>query len=594
MGMLGSGVIGGGISPLRLSPDLYYQSEEGCWEDSGIQFTAADCSWLAMDTPFDPGTSDFSVAFWIYPDTTTTYQAIVDTGGMSADPGFSISTRAGRDLGLWIDTGSRDYDVDALDDLLTTGEWHFIVVNWDRDGNAQVYHNGEAAGTPLDITGHQSSLGATRGVVGATAETGNERNFLDGRLDSLGLWTRLLTRDEITALYNSGAGLVYGDLSDAFKTDLSHWYGFLESTGTRYDSHGSNDLAFNSIDIVDGTTLNGGFEDWTSGTDADDWAESVGGTSTVNRESSVVDSGTYALRMDIDAVGANGSYALVRQLFTPNKLYNYTVKAKADSGTPAFTVYGDDSNSHTLDTTYTEYSGTVRATAGGSINISRSTNSASKSLYFDAVAISAAEMLAVAGIAQGEAVDADPVSYWEDQAANNKNASQTTISKRPTYEWDGITADGVDDYMDVGATTEAAGFLFSAVLKVDSTAVDFTVVGGDGDNNYIKLTNNTTITVRIAGGSATAFTVAALGTDAHVITVTRDASDDVRVYVDGTESSTGEVNLSGTLTIDQLFAHDSEYFEGSLAALFLSDEKTGAQVAGLERYFAVKYGITLS
>lgn len=45
----------------------------------------------------------------------------------------------------------------------------------------------------------------------------------------------------------------------------------------------------------------GGFEIWTSATNLTYWSENISGTSTVNREASVIHSGVYSCRLDIDA-----------------------------------------------------------------------------------------------------------------------------------------------------------------------------------------------------------------------------------------------------------------------------------------------------
>lgn len=190
------------------------------------------------------------------------------------------------------------------------------------------------------------------------------------------------------------------------------------------------------------------------------------------------------------------------------------------------------------------------------------------------------------------------VSRWEDFFGAN-DTSTLTLAQRPAFLSNQIngrpalSGDGVDDYLSLSAITKAAGFCISAVVKCDSTASNFTILGGTDANDYIKLTNNTTITVRIAGGAATAFTVGALGTTAHVISVTRDATDKVRVYVDGTESSTGEIELSGDFTIAQIFAHGSEYLAGNIADLQIFDEKTVVQLGDIERYLANRYGIAI-
>ena len=49
-----------------------------------------------------------------------------------------------------------------------------------------------------------------------------------------------------------------------------------------------------------------GFEDWASATDLADWAESLSGTSSINREDVVVHSGDFAARADIDSSNSQG------------------------------------------------------------------------------------------------------------------------------------------------------------------------------------------------------------------------------------------------------------------------------------------------
>jgi len=61
--------------------------------------------------------------------------------------------------------------------------------------------------------------------------------------------------------------------------------------------------AYNTPTLGGELLTDGGFENWTSATDLTSWDEFVAGTSTVNRESSIVHGGTYACRLDISAGG---------------------------------------------------------------------------------------------------------------------------------------------------------------------------------------------------------------------------------------------------------------------------------------------------
>ena len=223
-----------------LCPDLYLHADNSdLWTDAAVQFTAANNSWLEMASNYDPGTSDFAVAFWVYLDSATTHGVISTGGGSNGVDGFYLYVDASDQLTLAINDsvqGSRASGVLATG--LSTGSWYFVVVNFDRDGNATAYVDNVAKST-LDISGQAATLGATQGNVGAyELDTGH----MDGRVDSLGIWDRLLTADEITELYNSGLGWIYEDLNTDFKTNIAHWYELGENTGIRYDSYGTNNL----------------------------------------------------------------------------------------------------------------------------------------------------------------------------------------------------------------------------------------------------------------------------------------------------------------------------------------------------------------
>lgn len=77
----------------------------------------------------------------------------------------------------------------------------------------------------------------------------------------------------------------------------SYFYPLTISTW-RFDVNG----AYNTP-LLTGNNLitNGNFETWSSPTNAGSWTELLAGTSTVNREASVVQDGTYSCRFDVDA-----------------------------------------------------------------------------------------------------------------------------------------------------------------------------------------------------------------------------------------------------------------------------------------------------
>ena len=82
---------------------------------------------------------------------------------------------------------------------------------------------------------------------GAAGVTYHE-NYLDGLLDEIGFWRRLLTWEERNLLYNNGNGLSYESFEGEFSPPnnlleglISHWK-LDEASGNAIDSHGTNTL----------------------------------------------------------------------------------------------------------------------------------------------------------------------------------------------------------------------------------------------------------------------------------------------------------------------------------------------------------------
>ena len=83
---------------------------------------------------------------------------------------------------------------------VTSGNWiHLVYVSSGVGGNTQIYKNGVFAGQSQNSTsiGGCSSQNLYFGV-----DIFSVSEFIDGKLDDIGIWDRALTPQEITALYN--------------------------------------------------------------------------------------------------------------------------------------------------------------------------------------------------------------------------------------------------------------------------------------------------------------------------------------------------------------------------------------------------------
>ena len=82
----------------------------------------------------------------------------------------------------------------------TDYDWHHVVVT----------KNGTAVKVYVDGTNtYSGSFTYTIGDYNMYFGTGDYHSFRDGKIDEIGLWSRALTSNEITELYNSGNGLTY-------------------------------------------------------------------------------------------------------------------------------------------------------------------------------------------------------------------------------------------------------------------------------------------------------------------------------------------------------------------------------------------------
>lgn len=125
-----------------------------------------------------------------------------------------------------------------------------------------------------------------------------------------------------------------------------------------------NGRAYNTPTLGAELLTDGGFENWSSATNLTSWTESVSGTSTVNREASDVDSGTYAVRLDVDSSGSS-VYVIQAKTVTAGTWYATTIRAKSNIDGKDIYIRGaaDTSYSKTLTTSYETYFVHERATS---------------------------------------------------------------------------------------------------------------------------------------------------------------------------------------------------------------------------------------
>jgi hypothetical protein len=173
-------------------------------------FASASSQYLsvAAASAINMGSTSFSVQLWYY-----------NTGGGGAIPinkrvGFgngdfqtsstftggasAVNWRSQSDTGTVCNSGN-----------LSQNTWHHYVYTYNSTGNAQfLYVDGSQVDTN---TGGSVPSGTGNLHIGANNGPGS---YVDGRIALVGLWKgRVLSSSDVTALYNSGAGLSYAAMA---------------------------------------------------------------------------------------------------------------------------------------------------------------------------------------------------------------------------------------------------------------------------------------------------------------------------------------------------------------------------------------------
>ncbi len=175
-------------------------TNDGCeYEGTGHvgtswQFVKANTDSVALGTMFPYGV-DFTINCWIYKDSSTATDNMFGTVGGTKGINWGVESggklRLGDGVAAFADST----------DTVTDGVWTMVTVAYDGS-NLFYWINGDDAGTPAYTSVLTTEKSYDIGKSGAG-------NYMDGKIDEMSLWNRILTQEEIDDLYNSGAGITY-------------------------------------------------------------------------------------------------------------------------------------------------------------------------------------------------------------------------------------------------------------------------------------------------------------------------------------------------------------------------------------------------
>jgi len=219
-------------------------------QSSGIigpaaQFTKANSEYLsrASNSDLTTGDIDYTIACWIYLDSLpsiagSSFNVVTKYEIGSPNQEYLLQINANDNKIVLGHTGT---GADAQwPTALTTATWYFVVA-WHDAVNNQIAISVNGGSPVIVSTTGAAFSSSTQFLVGAVTESGGGgvKEFMNGRIDELGFWKKVLSSSERRELYQRGRGNTFfpgrripvGSLRDG----LSAYYTLDEASGTRQD-----------------------------------------------------------------------------------------------------------------------------------------------------------------------------------------------------------------------------------------------------------------------------------------------------------------------------------------------------------------------
>lgn len=225
-------------------------------------FTAASSQKLEIASNASlqiPAATPITLAAWVYPTAAGSYRRIAGKGDGAAvgtdDYFLQIAFLGGVNQWEFGVSSGAAYQVQdwGAGSPAALNQWTFVCGQFrPSDGFIGMQVNGTfASGSKTAADVNRTTKAFALGAVGSGV-------YWDGRIDAVGLWTRLLTNgggNEIDQLYNAGVGRRYATLPAGLKTGLVSWWDLDDSGSTWLDANGANNLTnFNGVQSVVGQT----------------------------------------------------------------------------------------------------------------------------------------------------------------------------------------------------------------------------------------------------------------------------------------------------------------------------------------------------
>jgi len=204
---------------------------------------------IASNASLSPGDISFTFAAWVYVDSGSTFEDVILSKWTSSSNlrEYSLTFNpSAADRFIWSVSRNGQVTITASYTVNTVNynTWYFVTA-WHDSVNNEIgiaVNDDTAVIATYDETVFQ---GGADFLIGAWKIT-SAANHWQGGISSVGYWrNRVLSSDDRIALHNQGMALPYEDVPEFQKLNLESFWNLDELSGTRFDSHGSNDLTDN-------------------------------------------------------------------------------------------------------------------------------------------------------------------------------------------------------------------------------------------------------------------------------------------------------------------------------------------------------------
>lgn len=167
------------------------------------QFTRTNSEYLSIadssSTVWGEDGNGASISLWCNLSSVTTYGQLCGRADLQ---GMTIHTESGNVAIIYCTVRNNGVNIQQQRPAIA-GVWQHVVAVWDGSTKkVTIYLNNQSA---------QSGAGANAAIDASSSAVviGGGSGFVTGLIDSVGVWRRALTSQEVTDLWNSGYGLYY-------------------------------------------------------------------------------------------------------------------------------------------------------------------------------------------------------------------------------------------------------------------------------------------------------------------------------------------------------------------------------------------------